>query len=152
MKPKKTFKMGSSYFFGNFPDYKIKDLDELNIMDTFVKDTNSLILRKGTMDVFFYRDMDKYGFIDDTFDTDLKMKAGKFLIKEFADYIGFTIEDLKTMEPLFKTMDEKHSYEKIIYDSYITNNGFYLTDEQLNAAYAEYKRKRPDIYGKKEIV
>lgn len=152
MKPIKTFKMGSSYFFGNFPDYKIKDLDELNIMDTFVKGTNSLILRKGTMDVFFYRDMDKYGFIDDTFDTDLKMKAGKFLIKEFADYIGFTIEDLKTMEPLFKTMDDKHSYEKIIYDSYITNNGFYLTDEQLNAAYAEYKRKRPDTYGKKEIV
>ena len=146
-----AFKMGSSYFFDKFPDYKVKDLDELNIMDIFVNSTNSLILRKGITDIFFYRDMNKDDFIDDTLGTDLKMKAGKFLIKEFTDYIGFTIEDLKMMGPLFESIDEKHSYEKIIYDSYIKNNGFYLTDEQLNAAYVEYKRKRPDIYGSKEI-
>ena len=36
----------------------------------------------------------------------------------------------------------KHLYEKIIYDSYVTNDGFYLTDEQLNDSYKEYLKYR----------
>ena len=39
-------------------------------------------------------------------------------------------------------MDNNHAYEKIIYDSYIENNDFYLTESQLNRAYKEYKKYR----------
>lgn len=150
MRPIAIFKMGSSYFFGDFPDYKVKDFDEISIMDTFVDKTNSLVLRKGTMDVFFYRNMDKEGFIKDALESNIPMRAGKFLIKEFSEYIGFTIEDLKRLKGLFYDMDDKHTYEKIIYDSYVENNGFYLTESQLKDAYDEYRRKRPDLYGNGE--
>ena len=146
MKPIKTFKIGSSYFFGCFDDYIVKDLDEINIMDEFLVKPNSLVLRKGDRDVFFYRNMDKEGFIEDTLSSCVPVRAGKFLVREFADYIGFTIEDLKKLKEVFDRIDDKHTYEKVIYDAYMENNGFYLTEGQLDSAYAEYKRKRPEKY------
>ena len=146
MKPIKTFKMGSSYFFDGFEDYIQKDVDEINIMDEFLAKSNSLVLRKGTRDVFFYRNMDKDGFIEDTLSSNVPMRAGKFLVREFAYYIGFTIDDLKKLKRVFENMDDKHTYEKVIFDAYIENNGVYLTEEQLNAAYVEYKSKRPEKY------
>lgn len=146
MKLIKTFKIGSSYFFGCFDDYIVKDLDEINIMDEFLVKPNSLVLRKGDRDVFFYRNMDKDGFIEDTLSSNVPMRAGKFLVREFADYIGFTIDDLKKLKRVFENMDDKHTYEKVIYDAYMENNGFYLTEGQLGSAYAEYKRKRPEKY------
>ena len=70
------------------------------------------------------------------------MKAGKFLIPEFNEYINFTIDDLKSICYIFNEMDSKHSYEKIIADAYIENNGFFLTDEQRDMEYKEYKKTR----------
>ena len=140
--------MGSSYFFDKFEDYKGKDLDELYIMDRFpFPRTNVLNMKKNGKDVFFYRDMDKVAFIEDTLKSRVPMRAGKFLIPEFSERLGMTIDDLKGLELLFEALDEKHSYEKVIYDAYVKNGGFWLTDEQLNEAYVEYKRKRPEIYG-----
>ena len=43
---------------------------------------------------------------------------------------------------IFENMDSKHTYEKIIADAYIENNDFFLTDEQRDLAYAEYKKTR----------
>lgn len=67
---------------------------------------------------------------------------GKFLVPEYAEYIGLTIDDLKELSHLTEWLDERHTYEKIIYDSYIENNGFYLTEEQRNRAYEDYNRAR----------
>lgn len=70
------------------------------------------------------------------------MKVGKFLVPEFCEAIGFTIEDLKIFKNLVNQLDDAHSYEKIIYDAYLKNGKLELTDEQLNRAYKEYKIKR----------
>ena len=70
------------------------------------------------------------------------MFIGKFLVPDFAKEIGLTIEDLKELEFLTNNLDERHLYEKIIYDSYIENGDFVLTDEQRLKAYNEYKRLR----------
>lgn len=70
------------------------------------------------------------------------MQLGKFLIPTFIEAIGFTIEDLKKLQPLADNLDDKHKYEKVIYDSYIQNNDFTLTDEQLQKAYLEYKHNK----------
>ena len=67
---------------------------------------------------------------------------GKFLVKEFIDETKLTIEHLKRLQPLVEKLDDKHLYEKIIYDSYIINNDFYLTDQQLHLAYKEYIKYR----------
>lgn len=143
MRPIKTFNIGSQVFFKDFPDYFSHDIDELCIMDRFpIKGTNVLNMKKDEKDVFFFRDMKKEEFIEDALKSLVPMRAGKFLIPDFAEYLGMTIEDLRKLDSLFSEMDEKHEYEKIIYESYIENNGFYLTSEQKNKAYKVYKEKR----------
>jgi len=74
----------------------------------------------------------------------------KFLCPEYAEWLGLTIEELASMERLLQYMDNKHSYEKIVFYAYIKNGGFYMTDEQKAAAYEEYKLKRQDEYKLKE--
>ena len=148
MKPILTYKIGSSYFFKDYEDYCQKDNDELCIMDRFpdfIK-TNVLNMKKDGDDVFFYRDMGKDEFLKETLESGVPMKVGKFLIPEFSEHLGVTIEDLKILESLFDSLDDKHSYEKIIYNAYLENGGFWLTKEQLDNAYSDYKKKRPDRY------
>lgn len=70
------------------------------------------------------------------------MQLGKFLVPAFVEAIGFTIENLKRLQPLVDSLDDKHKYEKVIYDSYIENGEFKLTDEQLQKAYLEYKNNK----------
>lgn len=148
MKPILTFEIGSSYFFKNYEDYNQKDKDELCIMDRFpdfIK-TSVLNMKKDGNDVFFYRDMGKDEFLKETLESGVPMKVGKFLIPEFSEHLGVTIEDLKILESLFDSLDDKHSYEKIIYNAYLENGRFWLTKEQLDNAYSDYKKKRPDRY------
>lgn len=146
MKEKISFKIGSRYFFENFDDFVLKDIDTLVIIDDWcVKRTNVLNLKdKNGNDIFFYRDMTKDEFIKNTIESKVPMRCGKFLIKEFNEYIGFTIEDLKKLETMFREMDEKHKYETYIYDCFIKNNNFELNEEQLLNAYNIYKEKRKD--------
>lgn len=70
------------------------------------------------------------------------MAICKFLSPEFAEYLNMNIDDLKKLNKLSERMDDKHYYLKMIFDYYIENNGFFLTNEQREAAYKEYKSKR----------
>jgi hypothetical protein len=70
------------------------------------------------------------------------MVLGKFLIPEFNEKIGFTIEDLPRMKPLIEKLDDKHKYEELIFNSYIKNNAFTLTSRQREQAYKSYKESR----------
>lgn len=143
MKQKKKFAMGSKIFFSGMPGFRPKDKDFLYIMEGFkLSNTNVLHLHMDENDRFFYRDMDKQGYIDDVENTGVMMKACKFLIPEFNEYIGFTIEDLKSVRHFFENIDEKHKYALNICDAYIENNSFTLTQEQREAAYEEYKKYR----------
>lgn len=145
MKPIKIFKIGSPIFFNKFDDYKIKDIDELAILDKFnFSDKTNIMHVKlpGNKDVLLCRNMSKEEFINDTLNCNTPMRVGKFLVLEFVEYLNFTIEDLKILEPMFYKLDDKHKYEQVIYESYIKNNAFKLTDEQLEEAYKVYKKYR----------
>ena len=142
MKPVRQFKIGSSYFFDGYDDFISKDYDDLCIMDEFVFPGRVMNMKVKGRDVFMFRDMDKQGFLDDVSESEVYMKVGKFLIPEFNEYIGFTIEDLKSIMGFFDKLDEKHTYEKVIAESYIKNGGFFLTDDQRASAYGEYKMAR----------
>ncbi len=148
MKPIAQFKIGSSYFFDGFEDYIKKDYDEICIMDSFIarEKGNVLNLKINGKDVFFYRNMPKEGFIRDTLSSNVSMRAGKFLIPEFNEFIGFTIDDLLILEDAFYKLDDKHQYERLIYQFYLENRDFTLTEQQRLAAYEEYKRERPEKY------
>ena len=53
-----------------------------------------------------------------------------------------TVDDLTQLDELFNKLDDKHKYEKIIYEAYKENCSFTLSEEQLSNAYAEYKKYR----------
>lgn len=142
MKEIARFNMGSKYFFDKMDEYVSKDNDILVIMDDWkLTKTNVLNLKdkKKGLDVFFYKNMSKDEFIEDTLESNVPMRCGKFLIKEFCDYIGFNIEDLEKLDSVFENMDQKHIYEVYIYNCFLDNGKFELTDQQRKEAYEIYK-------------
>ena len=144
MKTIQKFKMGSSYFFDIYDDYKLKDNDELHIVDEFIFPNRVCMNMKlfDGNDIFIFKNTDKQEYINDVYESGVNMKVGKFLIPEFNKYINFTIDDLKSLQPIFDNMDKKHTYERVIFESYLKNGDFFLTDEQRMEAYKEYKRSR----------
>ena len=93
-------------------------------------------------DVFMYRNLNKEEFIMDTLNSGVPMKAGKFLVPEFVEYIGLEIDDLTRLKDMFENMDKEHKYETIIYNAYVKNKSFALKDSQRSRAYKEYKSSR----------
>jgi len=140
------FLMGSKYFFDCFKDYNSHDTDYIVLEDDpkdykYVKN-----IRGNGLDIFYWRRLSPSEFISLTLSNETPMQVGKFLIPEVVEALGFTIDDLRQLGPLFKRLDDKHKYEKIIYDSYLKNNNFSLTGEQRLKAYLEYRKYRPDSY------
>ena len=143
MKVLKKILCGSSVFFNKFDDYKYKDIDWIVFVDHLPQNKLTWRIKIKDDDLMMYNiNTTKQQFIDMIFDTNIPLKLGKFLIPEFNEFIKFTINDLKIFDKLINKVDNLHKYQKIIYDSYIQNNSFTLTDDQLNLAYLEYKKYR----------
>lgn len=134
--------MGSRYFFSGYKDFESKDIDEIEIIETDKFNYMRQLTGQGRCLFQLKQQQSKDKYIDDALQSNLGMTIGKFLIPEFCQLINFTIEDLPRLEPLIYRMDEKHQYEKIIFNSYLTNGSFTLTDEQRKRAYKSYKESR----------
>lgn len=67
---------------------------------------------------------------------------GNFLVPAFAKEIGLTIDDLKKLQPLLSALGNRHSYQAVIYNCYLTNGSFSLTNEQRTEAYKTYLSAR----------
>ena len=139
----KQIKIGSSAFFDTQEGFSSKDTDWVCLVDSHVGFGKSVRVMLGNDDVIMYhRDTKKEDFMNDVLQGDNPIKVGKFLVPEFIEYFGVTIEDLKTMKDVVEQLDDKHCYEKIIYDSYINQGNFELKEDILNKAYKEYLRYR----------
>ena len=133
--------MGSNYFFKDYKDFKSHDVDYIDIIETNEFKEKRVIRGQGK-DYFYLKRKPKEQLIQDALKSELSMVVGKFLIPEFNKKIGFTIDDLQKIKPLIDRLDEKHIYEKIIYESYLENNSFTLTEDQRLKAYKKYKETR----------
>lgn len=138
----KKILVGSSVFFNEIEGFQPKDRDHVILVEKpvgydFVRQTTS-----SKACIFEWRKMTPEQFVEYSLRRGPAMQVGKFLVPEFNKEIGFTIEHLKQLEPVFDQLDDAHKYEKIIYDAYIENNDFCLTDAQRDAAYEEYKKYR----------
>ena len=129
--------MGSSYFFKGYKNFFPHDTDYNEITDDESIKAMMIIRGKGE-DVFIFRRKPKEEFIQNALKSPAAMVLGKFLIPEFCQEIGFTIEDLSQLEPLIFRLDSKHVYERIIYSAYLENQSFTLTKKQRNAAFKSY--------------
>ena len=142
MKPIKKITVGSKVFFEGMSGYRPHDSDILCIMDEWkIEGTNILNMKLNGEDVFFTKNMSKEEFIQNAFEEH-PMRIGKFMVPEFAEYIGFDVEDLKRLKPILDDIDDKHKYYVVIYNSYIKNKAFKLTEEQRQIAFDLYKKER----------
>lgn len=138
----RKFIIGSNYFFRGYPGFHPHDKDYL-ILEENPKDyKNNMSIRGQGLDYIYWRKMSPREFINRTLITKLPMQVGKFLIPEVCKEIGFTLDNLKELKPVIDKLDDKHKYEQIIYESYIENNDFVLTQEQRDRAYKCYKESR----------
>ena len=134
--------MGSKYFFSCYPDFTSKDIDEIQIIETNEFNQVRQITGQGKCLFQLKKHPSKEGYINWALQSQIGMVIGKFLIPEFNEAIGFTVEDLPRLEVLIDRLDDKHKYEEIIYNSYLENGSFTLTDEQRERAYKSYKESR----------
>ena len=134
--------VGSNVFFKDIEGFTSKDTDILEFVDNPTDFKNVRQFKFPDKCVFQWRRMSAGEFIQVTMTRNLPMEIGKFLVPEFADAIGFTIEDLKRLQPMVDRLDDAHRYEKIIFDAYLYNNAFTLTSEQRDMAFDEYLKFR----------
>lgn len=130
--------IGSRYFFSQYKDFQPHDTDDLEIIDTDEFKQMRQIIGKGRCLFLMKRHDSKEEYIDWALQCEVGMVVGKFLVPEFCETIGFTIDDLPRMQPLIDKLDYKHKYEEIIYNSYLENGSFTLTQEQRDKAYESY--------------
>lgn len=134
--------IGSQYFFSCYDDFASKDIDELQIVDTNEFLQMRQITGMGKCLFQLKRHQSKEDYIAWALQSNIGMVIGKFLIPEFCEAIGFTIEDLPRLVSLLTKLDDKHKYEEIIFNSYLENGSFALTNEQREQAYKSYKNSR----------
>ena len=140
------FLVGSNVFFrGYFEDFTSKDIDTVVLEDNPNGYQNIRQFHLKDICIFQWRRMDKNEFIDLSLERGLVMELGMFLVPEFARELEMDIDDLERLRPLSEKLDDKHLYEKDIYDAYIENGCWMLTDEQRTEAYRiynEYKEEK----------
>lgn len=134
--------VGSNVFFKDIKGFNSKDIDILELVDNPTGFKYQRQFRFKDKCVFQWKRMSPEKFIEVTLQNNTPMEMGKFLVPEFNKEIGFTINHLKKLQPLVGNLDDHHKYEKVIYDSYIANNDFTLTEDQLNEAYKMYLKYR----------
>lgn len=141
----KRFLIGSRAIFTAYKDFDdiTTDTDILIVVDDedcpIEWDTKDVV---SGMHYVYWRNLPKDELLDYHMHSYFGTYIQKFLVPEYANWIGLTIDELKTLGRLINYLDEHHTYEKIVYDAYIENNAFYLKPEQLEAAYQEYKKAR----------
>jgi len=141
-------KVGSRYFFESLPGYIQHDSDWVflvDIPDDF-KITKQVRFNQLKRCEFCWKKLNKEDFIRYTLENNPPMQVGKFLIPKFAHSIGLEIKDLELLKPVIENLDYKHKYEEVIFNAYLENNDFILTEEQLYLAYKIYKEARPELY------
>lgn len=134
--------VGSNVFFKDIDGFNSKDVDILELIDNPIGFKNNRWIKFPHKDVFQWRRMPIKEFIEITLSNNIPLEIGKFLVPEFIKEFNLSISDLKKLQPLIENLDDKHKYESVIYYSYLQNNDFYLTDEQLMGAYKIYIKYR----------
>ena len=134
--------VGSNVFFKDIEGFTSKDTDILEFVDNPTDFKNVRQFKFQDKCVFQWRKMPIDELIDITVSRNFPMELGKFLVPEFIKEFKLSIDDLKRLEPIICKLDDKHKYEEVIYNSYIENNAFYLTDKQLKNAYEIYLKYR----------
>lgn len=137
---------GSNAFFKGMQGFRPHDVDQVYLIDKDKCSFNYLYQSsKPGNCTFIVVKRPKEELIDYAINHCPPMAIARFLTVEFAEAIGFTIEDLPKLKVMKDNLDDKHKYLGIIYDSYLENKSFTLTDEQRMKAFEDYKNSRLNL-------
>lgn len=134
--------VGSNVFFKDIEGFTSKDIDILEFVDNPTDFKNVRQFKFPDKCVFQWRKMPINELIDITLSRNFPMEIGKFLVPEFIKEFKLSIDDLKRLKPIITKLDDKHKYEEVIYNAYIENNDFILTDKQRQDAFETYTMYR----------
>ena len=136
--------VGSMAFFGNIDGFHPKDRDYAVLVENAVgyRFTRQRIC--GAYDIFEYAKLPADEMVAYAVKAGLAMRLNAFLVPEFAREIGLEVPQLEGLRPLAESLDDKHRYLKVIYNAYLENGKFELTDGQRMEAYKAYKEARKD--------
>lgn len=134
--------VGSRAFFSKYEDFEPNDNDFVEIHD--VADIDFWVTKEDGEHIFHFRRMEKNDFIAFEFhrSKNLSMIVSKFVVPEIVEFFEITLEDLIPFIEIFKHIDRKHKYVKYIFECYLDNANFTLTDKQRDEAYRLYKEER----------
>ena len=143
---KTEYIVGSNAFFAGMDGFSPKDNDRLILVNDASEcgipiTTHSEMRLKGNC-YFFYKRLPKDEMIDNCIKSKDSIVVGKFLVPSVARDLGLTINDLRRLEDTVMSLDEAHTYEKVIFRAYIENNDFILTDKQKEEAFRIYNNSR----------
>ena len=138
--------VGSEAFFTGMDDFNPKDNDHLILVDD-VSDCGIPIITHSEMRLkgncyFFYKRLPKEEMIDNCIKSKDPIVVGKFLVPDVIRDLNLTIDDLKRLKPIISKLDDKHKYEEVIFNAYLENNDFILTNEQRQKALRIYNKYR----------
>lgn len=141
---RKEYVVGSRAFFGGIEGFVPGDRDTLILVDYPENECGIAFGIRSEMRLkgncyLFYRRKPKEQMFSDCVDP---IEVGKFLVPEVAKDLGLSIDDIKTLEPLVSQLEGKHLYEADIYNAYLSNEDFILTEEQKIRAYETYQKYR----------
>lgn len=141
------FLVGSRTFFNNYEDFIPHDTDILEFDDSLKEIWTGSTKDNITIIKWKYSNANK--IIDCLLNCPvITLKCGMLLTPKVIKYTGMTFELLPQLQPLIDKLDDRHKYIEVIYNAYLENGKFELTKEQLDSAYEEYKRERPNVYNK----
>ena len=125
--------VGSTYFFSQYDDFNSKDTDYVVLVepnDEF-KYCQEIHIpnRKCIFQVVRREAAEIIQWINE---GDSPMQIGKFLVPEFNEAIGFSYENIDLLLPSIERLDEKHLYEREIYNAYKKNKAFELYRRSRN--------------------
>lgn len=141
---KREIVTGSRAFFTGMHNFAPKDCDIILIVQPgetsgyqWMRQTSN-----GSTDVFEIVLRPKEELIAHALKKSVPMAIGRLLTPEFANLIGLSVSDLKVLRPMRERLDVKHEYVGLIYDAYIANGSFTLTDNQRSLCYESYMASR----------
>lgn len=140
---RKQFLTGSKAFFSRLAGFQPKDTDWIIIDDNPVGMNYCRSKSLEGVCVYEWRYMPAEVFIDHVLSHPFhEMQVVMFLVPGVAEHIGLSMDMLPRLRPLIDNLDTKHRYAEVIYESYLKNGSFTLTDDQLQAAYRCYLEAR----------
>lgn len=138
----KRFITGSRTFFEGMEGFMPHDADYLEI-DPDLQVAGTQYKPSPGVDVYRWK-FSTFGEFYDFFKIHRhpNMRLCLFLSRDVARFLGMDFEDLKKVAFLKEGMDKRHMYLVSIYDFYMENGGWFLTERQRDEAYEIYKRER----------